>query len=110
MVDRHLADLIEGKEPLEIEQLLGPLGSIIVEARDSLCFGNKIWTSRQRHAHHKIDDGLFGRSLVPRWQWVDAPTDSLFDITALVARCRTRSQNQGQRDASDHERNQDLPP
>jgi hypothetical protein len=60
----------EGK--LEIERLLAPQGSVVIEDRDPLFRFDELRAPGRRHSADKIEDALFRGTFVPGRKWINA--------------------------------------
>ena len=63
-------DAIQRERELEVERLLGPERAVVVEGRDAFRRRNEVCAAVLRHLRDKVEDRLFRRSVVPRWQSV----------------------------------------
>ena len=72
MLRRHRLHAIERECKLEIEWLLAPQRSVVIEDRDSIFGFNKVRAAGRSYAEHKIKDALFRGTFVPGKKWIAA--------------------------------------
>jgi hypothetical protein len=88
MLRRHRLHAIEGECNLEIEWLLAPQGSVVIEDRDPIFGFDEVRAAGRRHAADKIDDALLRGTLVPGSKR-SLPLDVLFGRqNSRSRRCR----------------------
>ena len=72
MLRRHRLHTIKRKCNLEIEWLLAPQGSVVIEDRNPLFGFDEVSATGRRHSADKIEDALFRGAFVPRRKWITA--------------------------------------
>ena len=68
MLRRERLHAIEREGELEIDRLLGPQRAVVVEHRDARGRRYEILAAFRGDARDEVQDGLFGRAVVPGWQ------------------------------------------
>ena len=68
MLRRERLHAVEREEKLEIHRLLAPERAVVVERGDALGDRDKVRRAFLRDLRDEVDDGLFGRAVVPRRQ------------------------------------------
>ena len=58
-------DTIHGEQELKIERVLRPQGAVVVERGDPLALRYEVGAIRVGDSRDEVEDGLFGRTLVP---------------------------------------------
>jgi hypothetical protein len=72
MLRRHRLHAIERECNLEIEWLLAPQCSVVIEDRDPVFGFNEVKAAGRSHAANKIKDALFRGTFVPGKKWITA--------------------------------------
>jgi hypothetical protein len=102
MIRRHRLDPIDGEQELEVERLLGPQRSVVVEDGDALGLGHEVGACRVGHPVHEVEDRVPGSPSFQDGNGSGATASGLVDQGSGARRQQHQARHGDDRECSSH--------